>query len=88
MDSRWIERDWGERYSTHECPGTNPKGKQENKGTRDDIEGEDDQESFFKWMEDNPNAGVALNDDDEQDLDYDEEGNIIVPEKSKVWLVN
>lgn len=58
--------------------------KKENKGTRDDIEGEDDQESFFKWMEENPNAGIALNDDDEQDLDYDEEGNIIVPEKSKV----
>jgi ATP-dependent RNA helicase DDX42 len=55
------------------------------RGTRDDIEQEDDQESFFRWLEENPNAGQPSNDnDDEQELDYDEEGNIIVPEKSKV----
>lgn len=59
------------------------------RGTRDDIEEEDDQESFFRWLEENPNAGVlnegANNNNDEidQDIDYDEEGNIIVPEKSK-----
>ena len=57
------------------------------RGTRDDIEAEDDQESFFRWLEENPNAGVSqADDDDQQDLDYDADGNIIVPEKSKVWI--
>jgi ATP-dependent RNA helicase DDX42 len=53
---------------------------------RTDLEGEDDQESFFRWLEENPNAGVAQNadNDDDQDIEYDEDGNIIVPEKSKV----
>lgn len=52
---------------------------------REDIEAEDDQESYFKWLEENPTAGLAPQDnEDEQDIDYDEDGNIIVPEKSKI----
>jgi ATP-dependent RNA helicase DDX42 len=61
--------------------------KNNNKGTRDDIEAEDDHESFFKWIEENPNAGVdpnAADDNGEQDIEYDDEGNIIVPERSKI----
>lgn len=49
------------------------------------MEEEDDQESYFRWLEENPNAGVnQAQNDEEQDLEYDEDGNIIVPEKSKV----
>ena len=57
------------------------------RGKRGDIEEEDDQESYFKWLEENPNAGLTSNDDEQQqqqqDVDYDEEGNMIAPEKSK-----
>lgn len=60
--------------------------KKEEKGKRADLDEEDDQESYFRWLEENPNAGViqADNDNEEQDIDYDEDGNIIVPEKSKI----
>ena len=55
------------------------------KGTREDLEKADEQEEFFKWMEENPNAGVALNENDEdEELEYDHDGNIIVPDKNKV----
>ncbi|XP_043200369.1 ATP-dependent RNA helicase DDX42-like isoform X1 [Amphibalanus amphitrite] len=52
------------------------------KGVRDDIEGEDDHESFFRYMEENPNAGTH-NDESDQEIEYDAEGNPIVPVKSK-----
>ena len=52
------------------------------RSVRDDIENEDDQESFFRYMEENPMAGVILHDEDF--LEYDEDGNVIVPEKNKV----
>ncbi len=37
-------------------------------------------------MEENPNAGLSHvgNDDEDKELEYDDEGNIIVPEKSKI----
>lgn len=64
--------------------GKKSEAKKEVKGTRDDIEEEDDQESYFRWLEENPNAGVVQGEDeDEQDIEYDDEGNIIVPEKKK-----
>ena len=68
--------------------GQKPAGKINQKGTRDDIEQEDEQESFFKWLEENPNAGVSIqaDNDDDNDLEYDNEGNIIVPEKNKVYF--
>jgi ATP-dependent RNA helicase DDX42 len=68
--------------------GRKPVKKQQLKGTRDDIEKEDEQEEFFKWMEENPNAGVAIagggDEEEDKDLEYDREGNIIVPEKNKI----
>ena len=49
---------------------------------RQDIEEEDDQESYFNYMK---NAPVqAYPDDDEVEIDYDSDGNPIIPEKSKV----
>lgn len=51
---------------------------------RQDIEEEDDQESYFNYMK---NAPVqAYPDDDEVEIDYDSDGNPIVPEKSKVCI--
>lgn len=60
-----------------------PKEKKKDKGVRDDIDQEDDQESFFRYMEENPLAGVVF-DDDETVIEYDAEGNPIIPEKNKI----
>jgi ATP-dependent RNA helicase DDX42 len=49
------------------------------KGKRDDIEEEDDQESYFRYMEENPTAGLI--NDEEDNVDYDEDGNPIMPDK-------
>ena len=54
------------------------------RGKRDDIDEEDDQESYFRYMEENPMAGV-INDEDDN-IEYDEDGNAIIPEK-KVTVV-
>ena len=54
---------------------------------RQDIEEEDEQESYFRWLEENPNAGASVNgndDEDDKDAYYDDDGNLIVPEKKKV----
>ncbi|CAH1238200.1 DDX42 [Branchiostoma lanceolatum] len=61
-------------------------GKKDEKKTKEerfDIDEMDDQESYFKYMEENPLAGVNP-DDDDPILEYDEDGNPIVPEKSKI----
>ncbi|UJR37349.1 hypothetical protein I4U23_030057 [Adineta vaga] len=62
------------------------KEKKQEKGARDDIDKEDDQESYFRWLEENPNAGLPIADDDDEDreLQYDDDGNLIAPEISKV----
>ena len=40
--------------------------------------------TVYRWLEENPNAGKQLEDDDELDhIDYDADGNPIVPEKNK-----
>lgn len=56
-----------------------PKEKKQEKEIRDDIEQEDVQESFFRYMEENPNAGVIHDEDDE--VEYDDEGNPIIKNK-------
>lgn len=56
-----------------------PKQKKQEKEIRDDIEQEDVQESFFRYMEENPNAGVIHDEDD--DVEYDEDGNPILKHK-------
>lgn len=49
---------------------------------RQDIEEEDDQESYFNYIK---NAPVqAYPDDEDIEIEYDSDGNPIVPEKSKV----
>ncbi|KAG8268476.1 ATP-dependent RNA helicase ddx42 [Homalodisca vitripennis] len=53
------------------------------KGIRGDIEEEDVEESYYRYMEENPRAGLQ---DDESDveIEYDEDGNPIAPKKSKI----
>ncbi len=55
-----------------------------NKGVRADIEDADEEESYYKWLEENPNAGrIGGDDDDGLEIEYDEDGNPIAPAKSK-----
>ena len=50
------------------------------RNVRDDIEEEDVEEAYYRYMEENPNAGV-INDDDEDPIGYDADGNPIMPDK-------
>ena len=54
--------------------------KKDLKGVRDDIDQEDIEESYYKYMEENPNAGLISSLDEENEdeiLDYDLDGNPI-----------
>lgn len=53
-----------------------------NKGVRADIDDMDDEESYYKYMEDNPMAGV-LDEGSGDELEYDEDGNPIAPSKKR-----
>lgn len=57
------------------------KGK-ESRGTRGDIDEEDDEESYYRYMEENPLAGTA-DDGSDAEIEYDEDGNPIAPPKKK-----
>ncbi|XP_047112962.1 ATP-dependent RNA helicase DDX42 isoform X2 [Schistocerca piceifrons] len=52
------------------------------KGIRDDIEEEDVEESYYRYMEENPLAGVQ-NEESDLEIEYDEDGNPIAPKKNK-----
>lgn len=52
-------------------------------GVRNDLEEEDDEESYYRYMEENPNAGLAPVEDD-LEIEYDEDGNPIPPDKKKI----
>ncbi|KAM6042322.1 ATP-dependent RNA helicase DDX42 isoform 1-T3 [Chlamydotis macqueenii] len=56
------------------------KEKKNVKGIRDDIEEEDDQEAYFRYMAENPTAGV-VQEEEEDNLEYDSDGNPIAPSK-------
>lgn len=50
------------------------------RGVRDDIEQEDEIESYLRFMEENPHLGLP-GDDEEEVYEYDADGNIIGTEK-------
>lgn len=50
---------------------------------RGDLEDEDVEESYYRYMEENPNAGV-VNEEEGIDIEYDEDGNPIPPEKKRI----
>ncbi len=53
-----------------------------NKGVRADIDDMDDEESYYKYMEENPMAGV-VDENSGDELEYDEDGNPIAPAKKR-----
>nr|XP_040046597.1 ATP-dependent RNA helicase DDX42 [Gasterosteus aculeatus aculeatus] len=61
------------------------KEKKTAKGIRDDIEEEDEQEAYFRYMAENPTAGLSLEEEDEN-IDYDSDGNPIAPAAKKIIL--
>ncbi|XP_060945734.1 ATP-dependent RNA helicase DDX42 [Limanda limanda] len=61
------------------------KEKKSAKGIRDDIEEEDEQEAYFRYMAENPTAGLSLEEEDEN-VDYDSDGNPIAPTTKKIIL--
>ncbi|XP_075999286.1 ATP-dependent RNA helicase DDX42 isoform X2 [Genypterus blacodes] len=61
------------------------KEKKSAKGIRDDIEEEDEQEAYFRYMAENPTAGLPLEDEDEN-VEYDSDGNPIPPAAKKIIL--
>jgi len=58
------------------------------RGVRDDIEQEDVEEAYYRYMEENPMAGVLADEQEDLNVQYDNEGNIIYVEKNKVSLTN
>lgn len=52
------------------------------KGIRGDIDEEDDEESYYRYMEENPTAGTR-DDGSDVDIEYDEEGNPISTQRKK-----
>merc|ERR1719285_596505 len=60
------------------------KPMMELKNQRVDVEQEDEEESYYRYMEENPNAGKVVDDDDIlAGIDYDDDGNPIAPVNSK-----
>ncbi|XP_071494423.1 ATP-dependent RNA helicase DDX42-like [Diadema antillarum] len=60
--------------------------KKSQKPMRQDIEELDEMEAYMKYMEENPEAGLntlPVNDEDDP-IDYDADGNPIIPERSKI----
>ncbi|XP_059216493.1 ATP-dependent RNA helicase DDX42 [Stomoxys calcitrans] len=54
----------------------------QSKGVRGDIDEEDNEESYYRYMEENPQAGLR-DENSDVEIDYDEDGNTIVPPKKK-----
>nr|XP_046270321.1 ATP-dependent RNA helicase DDX42 [Scatophagus argus]XP_046270322.1 ATP-dependent RNA helicase DDX42 [Scatophagus argus] len=61
------------------------KEKKSAKGIRDDIEEEDEQEAYFRYMAENPTAGLTQ-EEEEENIDYDSDGNPVVSTTKKIIL--
>lgn len=68
--------------SSQAAPPTTSAVSSQLKGVRADIDDMDDEESYYKYMEENPNAGL-LDDNSGDELEYDEDGNPIAPAKKR-----
>ena len=53
-----------------------------NKGVRADIDDMDDEESYYKYLEDNPMVGLTEENSGDE-LEYDEDGNPIAPARKR-----
>lgn len=63
-------------------PVPQPQDLALNKGVRADIDDLDDEESYYKYMEENPNAGI-VDENSGDELEYDQDGNPIAPAKKR-----
>ena len=54
------------------------------KGVRQDIEEEDDEESYYRYIKENPHAGQLADESDGDDIEYDADGNPIRPTTKKM----
>ncbi|XP_022595092.1 ATP-dependent RNA helicase DDX42 [Seriola dumerili] len=61
------------------------KEKKSAKGIRDDIEEEDEQEAYFRYMAENPTAGLTQ-EEEEENIDYDSDGNPIAAATKKIIM--
>nr|XP_020461094.1 ATP-dependent RNA helicase DDX42 isoform X2 [Monopterus albus] len=61
------------------------KEKKSTKGIRDDIEEEDEQEAYFRYMAENPTAGLTQ-EEEEENIDYDSDGNPIPSTTKKIIM--
>ncbi|XP_029013762.1 ATP-dependent RNA helicase DDX42 [Betta splendens] len=61
------------------------KEKKIDKGIRDDIEEEDEQEAYFRYMAENPTAGLTQ-EEEEENVDYDSDGNPIASTTKKIIM--
>uniref|UniRef100_A0A182HML2 Uncharacterized protein n=1 Tax=Anopheles arabiensis TaxID=7173 RepID=A0A182HML2_ANOAR len=52
------------------------------KGTRGDIDDEDDEESYYRYMQENPHAGL-IDEGSDAEMDYDEDGNPVPPQRRR-----
>ncbi|KAH0552279.1 ATP-dependent RNA helicase DDX42 [Cotesia glomerata] len=52
------------------------------KGVRQDIDEEDNEESYYRYMEENPTAGLQQEESDTE-IEYDEDGNPLAPPRKK-----
>ncbi|XP_075439868.1 ATP-dependent RNA helicase DDX42-like, partial [Ascaphus truei] len=59
------------------------KEKKSMRGIRDDIEEEDDQEAYFRFMAENPTAGLVP-EEEEDNLEYDSDGNPMAPSAKRI----
>uniref|UniRef100_A0A8C6K9G8 ATP-dependent RNA helicase DDX42 n=1 Tax=Nothobranchius furzeri TaxID=105023 RepID=A0A8C6K9G8_NOTFU len=55
------------------------------RGVRDDIEEEDEQEAYFRYMAENPTAGLTQ-EEEEDIIDYDSDGNPIPSATKKIIM--
>jgi ATP-dependent RNA helicase DDX42 len=75
-----------EKEVTHQskpsAESSNRKNPNQTKGVRDDIEGEDDEESYYRFIRENPDAGKN-DEESDGDMEYDENGDPIGKKRSR-----
>lgn len=71
-----------EKVEAKVVPATSVPALQTAKGVRADIDDMDDEESYYKYLEDNPMVGLT-EDNSGDELEYDEDGNPIAPARKR-----
>ncbi|XP_030754237.1 ATP-dependent RNA helicase DDX42 [Sitophilus oryzae] len=67
-----------------ESQNVGSSAQSQQQAVRNDLEEEDIEESYYRYMEENPNAGVLPVEEDGIEIEYDEDGNPIPPDKKRI----